>query len=105
MAPTAALMWRDGRGFTWCERKAARTRALRKSPNLGAAIVACSILGAAYLGYGAIFVTLRVTHTATTLAKPYNYQDLKIYDPHGDWQRSGEAGPFYRGVASGWETK
>jgi hypothetical protein len=36
-------------------------------------------------------------YNASTIAKPWPYQETKTYDPTGLWQRQGQPGPFYKG--------
>jgi hypothetical protein len=104
MGACAVLMWRDDSGRTPGERLSQRLRLFRDRPRVGAVSMALIFMSLAYLAYGSGFLAARMSHSAKTLARPWGYQDTKVYDPHGYYQKAGEPGPYYPGVWAGWES-
>jgi hypothetical protein len=98
MAVTASLLVRDDSGRTVMERIANRYRWSRRRPVIGQALVAWSIIVVLYGGlYGGSFAALRLTGQMKELARPWAFEDVKVYDPQDTWKDAGEAGPFYDG--------
>jgi hypothetical protein len=104
LACAPVLMLRDDRGSTVADRIAGRWRSTRTRPNAAPVIVSFVIMALVYLGYGAAFAVIRDTHLARTAARPWPYEDVKVYDPQGDYRRHGVTGPYMHGVWSGWQS-
>jgi hypothetical protein len=104
MIPAGLLLYRDDTGRTQAERLAARIRLLPSRPALGAFLVMFAIINVAYFCYGAGFTAIRVSGAATSVACPWPFGEAKVYDPQGDYQRSGQPGPYSAGIWSRGET-
>lgn len=91
----AMLLWRDDSGRTLGGRIAQRSRMLRRGvfrrrPALAEVAVAFSMLSVAYLIWMAPFAYLRVTHRSTSVARPWPFTEIEVYDPQGFYRRAGE---------------
>ena len=42
--------------------------------------------------------------SATSVACPWPFPEAKVYDPNGYYERSGQPGPYFAGIWSGWES-
>jgi hypothetical protein len=104
MIPAGLLLYRDDTGRTNAEKLSHRIRALRARPALGTFIVMFAILNVAYLCYGGGFAIIRWTKSATSVACPWPYPEVKVYDPQGFYAKAGHPGPFFPGNWSGWES-
>ena len=104
LACAPLLMWRDASGCTDATRLARRWRLMQSRPNAGPAAAAFVVMLGVYVGYGMAYAGLRATGSASTVARPWAYQDVKVYDPQGAYRRSGQLGPFFPGIWSGWES-
>jgi hypothetical protein len=104
LAFASLMMWRDDSGLTTAARLAKRWNVTCSRPNLGPLAMAFVIMFTVYVGYGLAFGVIRDTHVATTVARPWPYQTVKVYDPQGDYQRSGVPGPYFSGIWCGWES-
>jgi hypothetical protein len=92
---TTVFLWRDDRGQTVCGLLGARLRLWRHRPVAREVAIASSVLLVSYLL--AIGTMAILKYNASTIAKPWPYQETKTYDPTGLWQRQGQPGPFYKG--------
>ncbi|HZE65854.1 MAG TPA: spirocyclase AveC family protein, partial [Sporichthyaceae bacterium] len=97
-AVTAVLLWRDADGASVGTRIAARVRGLHGRPVAGEVVVAIVITALAYVPYNAVWASFRLTNSADTVARPWPYENTKVYDPKGDYARAGVPGPYFRGV-------
>jgi hypothetical protein len=52
----------------------------------------------AYVPYNAVWASFRLTNSGDTLAKPWIFDNTKVYDPKGDYARAGVPGPYFRGM-------
>lgn len=95
MAVSGPLLWRDDRGRTLANRVGARIPAARRFPNGSSVIAACLVIALSMFPFYLIFGAIRVSHGARELAQPWVFQELKVYDPHGDYRRAGTPGPFF----------
>jgi Spirocyclase AveC-like len=94
MAAGGMLLWRDDAGRTICTRIADRFGILRRHGMLRQMAVAFAILAGANITYGTSFAIFRVANLATHIARPFPYQEMKIYDPQHRYQHAGVAGPY-----------
>jgi len=104
MIPAGVLLYRDDTGRTQAEKLAHRIRALRTRPALGTFIVMVVIINVAYLCYGGSYAVLRAAKVTTSVACPWPFPEAKVYDPNGYYERSGQPGPYFAGIWSGWES-
>ena len=95
MAVSGPLLRRDDRGATLANRIGERIPVLRRHPNGAAVVAACLVIALSMVPFYAVFGTIRLTHQARELARPWVYQELKVYDPHGDYRLAGEPGPYF----------
>ncbi|MFT0170375.1 spirocyclase AveC family protein [Paraburkholderia mimosarum] len=91
----AVLLHRDADGNTIVDRIARRFPGLRRRPTIGAVIVSAMLGCVSYSVYTGAFAAQRALGLATSLAKPWPYEDSKIYDPDRLYERAGNKGPFY----------
>jgi hypothetical protein len=105
MIPAGLLLYRDDTGRTQAEKLGQRIRFLRGRPALGTFLVMFAIINFAYfVGYGGGFALIRWTHTATSVACPYPFPEAKTYDPNAFYEKNGQAGPYFPGIWSGWQS-
>jgi hypothetical protein len=104
MVPAGVLLYRDDTGRTVAERLGQRLRFGARRPALTSFLVMFAVLNVAYLCYGGAFAAIRASGAATSVACPWPYPEAKVYDPQGDYQAAGQAGPFFSGIMSGWPT-
>ncbi len=105
MIPAGVLLYRDDTGRTVAEKLAQRARLFRTRPALGSFAMMFLILNGSYLClYGGPFAIIRASGAATSVACPYPFPEAKVYDPQGEYEKSGQIGPFMSGIMSGWET-
>jgi hypothetical protein len=104
MAAVAVLLYRDDSGAMTAERLARRLRTFSRRPFLSTMAVISAIMSIVYIGYGIPLYVIRVTNSASALAKPWPYADFKVYDPQGQWENQCQKGPFMPGIWSGWPT-
>jgi len=104
MIAAGVLLYRDDTGRTQAERLAQRIRPLRGRPALGTFLVMFAIVNVAYLAYGGGFAIIRASKAATSVACPWPYPEAKVYDPNGFYEKAGQAGPFFPGNWSRWES-
>jgi len=103
MIPAAVLLHRDDTGKTQAEKLSYKVPAFRRRPVLGTFAVMFLVINAAYFFlYGGGFALIRWTHTATSVACPYPFPEAKVYDPNGFYEESGQPGPYFEGIWSGW---
>ena len=57
-----------------------------------------------YFAYGAGFGIIHASGIATSVACPWPYPEIKIYDPQGYYEREGHPGPFFEGYCNTWMT-
>jgi hypothetical protein len=48
--------------------------------------------------YGGAFGLIRETKAATSVACPWPFPEVKVYDPQGLYEKHGDPGPFYEGI-------
>jgi Spirocyclase AveC-like len=94
MAAGGTLLWRDDAGRTLCTRIADRFRLLARHGVLRQMVVAFAILAGANVSYATPFAVARVAGLASHIAKPFPYQEQKIYDPQHRYRHAGVRGPF-----------
>jgi len=104
MIPAGLLLYRDDTGRTQAEKLAQRVRVLRGHPATATFAVMFVILNVAYLGYGAAFTIIKDTKVATSVACPWPYPEVKVYDPQGLYEKAGQPGPYSVGIWSRWES-
>ena len=104
MIPAGVLLYRDDTGRTQAEKLAHRIRAFRARPALGTFLVMFVIINVAYLCYGGSYAVLRAAKITTSVACPWPFPEAKVYDPNGYYERSGQPGPYFAGIWSGWES-
>jgi hypothetical protein len=95
MAVSGPMLWRDDRGKTLANRIGERVLLLRRYPNGSSVAAACMVITLSMLPFYSIFGAVRITHQAREISRPWVFQELKVYDPHGDYQRAGEPGPYF----------
>jgi hypothetical protein len=81
---TAVLLWRGIH--------AVRTRRVARE-----IVVVALVTALAYVPYNAVWASFRLTNSGDTLAKPWIFDNTKVYDPNGDYARAGLPGPYFRG--------
>jgi hypothetical protein len=102
MAVTAVMLVRDDAGRTVQQRLVERSRRLRRRPILGQIAVAWVIYAIPYFGlYTGSFSLFRLSGAAISLNDPFPFQETKVYDPQGRFERAGLPGPYYPGIWSG----
>jgi Spirocyclase AveC-like len=105
MIPAGVLLYRDDTGRTVAEKLAQRVRAFRGRQVLGTFAVMFVILNASYLFlYGGSFAIIRGSGAATSVACPWPFPEVKVYDPQGYYEKAGQPGPFMAGIWDGWAT-
>ena len=104
MIPAGVLLYRDDTGRTQAEKLAHRIRAFRARPALGTFFVMFVIINVAYLCYGGSYAVLRAAKITTSVACPWPFPEAKVYDPNGYYERTGQPGPYFAGIWSGWES-
>ncbi len=97
MIPAGVLVYRDDTGRTVAEKLALRFRLLQARPTLATFAVMFGFLNVAYFMYGGAFALIRVSGLATSVACPYPYPEVKVYDPQGYYEREGQPGPYFEG--------
>jgi hypothetical protein len=102
MIPAGVLLYRDDTGKTQAEKLAHRVRAFRARPALGAFLVMFAFINVGYFAYGAGYGTIRATKAATSVACPYPFEEAKVYDPNGFYEKAGQPGPYFPGIWAGW---
>ncbi len=101
LAAAPVLMWRDASGQNLCERVAARGRFAGGVFGGRPLAVAFAIMSLVYLvGDGLPMGIIRITDSASSVARPWPYQDTKVFDPQNFYRDSGEPGPYMKGVWS-----
>lgn len=95
---TAVFLWRDADGRSLANRIADRLRPLRSRRLLGEVLVASLFLSLSYMAYNGLWATFRLTDSGDQLARPWPYQDTKVYDPTGHYRSAGVPGPYFAGV-------
>ena len=104
MIPAGVLLYRDDTGKSQAEKLALRVRGFRKRPALGTFLVMFAIINLAYFAYGAGYALIRNTKAATSVACPWPFPEVKVYDPNGFYEENGEPGPYFPGIWSGWQS-
>jgi hypothetical protein len=105
MIPAAVLLHRDDTGKTQAEKLSYKVRAFRSRPVLGTFAVMFLVINAAYFFlYGGGFAMIRWSHQATSVACAYPFPEAKVYDPNGFYEESGQPGPYFDGIWSGWQS-
>jgi hypothetical protein len=104
MIPAGVLCYRDDTGRTQAEKLAQQFRLFRSRPTLATFLVMFLFLNIGYFAYGAGFGTIRASGLATSVACPWPYPEVKIYDPQGYYEREGHPGPFFDGYWNTWMT-
>ena len=104
MIPAGVLLYRDDTGRSQAEKLALRVRGFRKRPALGTFLVMFAIINLAYFAYGAGYAFIRDTKAATSVACPWPFPEVKVYDPNGFYEENGEPGPYFPGNWSGWQS-
>jgi hypothetical protein len=102
MAVAAALLARDASGVTTLNRVVLRSPRLSARPVAGRVLMAWGAMAVILVGYyiGGMAI-IRLGGFATHVNIPFPYQDMKVYDPQGLYQKAGVPGPYYRGAWSG----
>ncbi len=101
MIPAGVLLYRDDTGKTQAEKLAQRVRSFARRPVLGAFAVMFVIINLSYFCYGFGFGLIRETHAATSVACPWPFPEVKVYDPQGFYAKAGVPGPHYPGIWAG----
>jgi hypothetical protein len=105
MIPAGVLLYRDDTGRTQAEKLAQRLRALASRPALGTFAVMFAAINVTYFFlYGGGFALMRDTRAASSVACPWPYPEAKVYDPQGFYEQAGQAGPYFPGIWSGWQS-
>lgn len=105
MIAASVLLYRDDTGKTVAEKLTQRARIFANRPQLGSAVVMIIICNLTYTFlYGLPFAIIRASGAATAVACPWPYPDSKVYDPQGFYEKAGQPGPFFPGMAAGWQT-
>jgi hypothetical protein len=102
MIPSGILLYRDDTGRTQAEKLAQRLRMSANHPVLATFLVMFAILNVAYFAYGGAFALIRVSGLATSVACPWPYPEIKVYDPNGYYEKAGQPGPYYEGNWNTW---
>jgi hypothetical protein len=102
MVPPAVLLYRDDTGRTQAEKLAQRLRMFATRPVLATFVVMFGILNVAYFAYGGGFVLVRASGLATSVACPWPYPEIKVYDPNGYYEKAGQPGPYFEGEWNTW---
>jgi uncharacterized protein DUF5135 len=102
MIPAGVLLYRDDTGRTVAEKLAQRARIFPSRPTVGMFLVMFVIINVAYFGYGLGFAVVKWTKAATSVACPWPYPEVKIYDPQGFYEKNGQPGPYSVGIWSTW---
>lgn len=97
----ALLWWRNSSGLTGAERLAQRWSLTRSRGSVGVFAVIFAGMSLGYLVYEVPYVVVRLTNSATVVARPWPWCATKVYDPNGRYRAAGEPGPYYRGVWPG----
>ena len=63
-----------------------------------------AIINLAYFAYGAGYALIRNTKAATSVACPWPFPEVKVYDPNGFYEEEGQPGPYFPGIWSGWQS-
>jgi hypothetical protein len=100
-ASATALLWRDDQGQTIADRVGGRVGPFRRRPRLATLVVASCIMNLSFTAYVAFWTPIRLSRVADTVARPWRYQDTKVYDPQGFYHQAGEPGPYFPGIWSG----
>jgi hypothetical protein len=105
MIPAGVLLHKDDTGKTQAEKLAQRVRWFRSRPSLGAFAVMFLVVNLGYFFlYGGGFALMKDTRTASSVACPWPYPEAKVYDPQGFYEEAGQAGPYFPGIWSGWQS-
>jgi hypothetical protein len=102
MIPSAVLLYRDDTGRTQAEKLAQRLRLFATRPVLATFLVMFAILNVAYFAYGGSFAIIRASGLATSVACPWLYPEIKVYDPNGYYEQAGQPGPYFEGEWNTW---
>lgn len=102
MIPSGILLYRDDTGRTQAERLAQQLRMFANRPVLATFLVTFAILNVAYFAYGGSFALIRASGLATSVACPWPYPEIKVYDPNGYYEKAGQPGPYFEGKWNTW---
>lgn len=102
MIPSALLLYRDDTGRTQAEKLAQWLRLFATRPVLATFLVMFAILNVAYFAYGGAFALIRASGFATSVACPWPYPEIKVYDPNGYFEKNGQPGPYFEGEWNTW---
>ncbi len=102
MIPVGVLLYRDDTGRTQAEKLAQRVRWFHNRPALGTFLVMCVIVNLAYVGYAGAFGIVRAAKLANSVACPYPFEEMKVYDPQARYEAEGQLGPYFPGIWAGW---
>ena len=103
MIPAGVLLYRDDTGRTQAEKLAQRVRAFRGRPALGTFLVMFAVINFTYFFlYGGGFALIRDAKVATSVACPWPFPEVKVYDPNGFYAEAGQPGPYFSGNWAGW---
>ncbi|MGV0716578.1 spirocyclase AveC family protein [Mycolicibacterium sp. XJ662] len=102
MIPAGVLLYRDDTGKSVAEKLAQRARIFASRPRLGTFVVMFVILNVAYFCYGGLFAIVKATKISTSVACPWPYPEVKVYDPQGFYEANGQEGPYSVGIMSTW---
>jgi hypothetical protein len=102
MIPSGILLYRDDTGRTQAEKLAQKLRMFATHPVLATFLVIFAILNVAYFAYGGSFAIIRASGLATSVACPWPYPEIKVYDPNGYYEKAGQPGPYFEGEWNTW---
>lgn len=102
MIPASVLLYRDDTGRSVAEKLSQRLRLHNRFPALATFIIMFGTLNLAYFAYGFGFWIMKAGHFSTSVACPWPYPEIKVYDPQGYYQKQGQPGPFYSGYWATW---
>jgi hypothetical protein len=94
----AVLLYRDDTGLTQAEKLAQRLRFLPGRPALASFLVMFGLMSATYtIVFGGSWFIIRAGGFADSVACPWPYPQIKVYDPQGFYEKAGHPGPYFEG--------
>ena len=95
MIPAGVLLYRDDTGRSQAEKLALRVRGFRAAPALGTFLVMFAIINLAYFDVQRGYAFIASTKVATSVACPWPFPEVKVYDPNGFYEENGQPGPYF----------